>query len=205
PSRRRAPPRGLLLPPALPGGGRGLRAGRPAPVARRGRPLGRLHPRAPGGARGRMSAEPVLSARGLHVTFPGRRGGQPARAVDGVNLDVHPSEILALVGESGCGKTTLARTLMGLERPSAGEVRFADVALDYSTRSLRAYRRRVQLVLQDPTGSLNPRHSVYEAVAEGLRIHGSGALGSFGGEEAKVADALSRPALGPPVRFFAPY
>jgi peptide/nickel transport system ATP-binding protein len=149
--------------------------------------------------------QPVLSARSLHVTFPGRRGGQPARAVDGVNLDVHPSEILALVGESGCGKTTLARTLMGLERPSAGEVRFAGVALDYSTRSLRAYRRRVQLVLQDPTGSLNPRHSVYEAVAEGLRIHGAEAFGPFGNEEAKVADALSRAGLRPPERFFRRY
>src|SRR5260370_37813403 len=161
-----------------------------------------------GGNGERMSVEqdrPVLSARGLSVTFPGPRGGQPVRAVDGVNLDVHPWEILALVGESGCGKTTLARTLMGLERPSAGEVRFAGVALDYSTRSLRAYRRRVQLVLQDPTGSLNPRHSVYEAVAEGLRIHGAEALGSFGNEEAKVADALSRAGLRPPERFVPPY
>ena len=149
--------------------------------------------------------QPVLSARGLHVTFPGRGGREPARAVDGVNLDVHPSEILALVGESGCGKTTLARTLMGLERPSAGEVRFAGVPLDYSTRSLRAYRRRVQLVLQDPTGSLNPRHTVYEAVAEGLRIHGAEALGSFADEEAKVADALSRAGLRPPERFFRRY
>ncbi|MEA2564857.1 MAG: hypothetical protein QOD49_34, partial [Actinomycetota bacterium] len=70
---------------------------------------------------------PVLSACGVHVTFPGRRGRGPARALDGVNLDVYPSEILALVGESGCGKTTLARTLLGLERPSAGDVRFAGV------------------------------------------------------------------------------
>ncbi|HMC81037.1 MAG TPA: ABC transporter ATP-binding protein [Acidimicrobiia bacterium] len=156
-------------------------------------------------AGGEQDQPPVLSARNLHVTFPGRRGREPARAVDGVNLDVHPSEILALVGESGCGKTTLARTLMGPERPSGGEVRFAGVPLDYSTPSLRAYRRRVQLVLQDPTGSLNPRHTVYEAVAEGLRIHGSGALGSFGGEEAKVADALSRAGLRPPERFFPRY
>src|SRR3989442_2110481 len=94
---------------------------------------------------------------------------------------------------------------MGLERPSAGEVRFAGVPLDYSTRSLRAYRRRVQLVLQDPTGSLNPRHTVYEAVAEGLRIHGSGALGSCGDEEAKVAAAPSRAGLRPPERFFPRY
>jgi oligopeptide/dipeptide ABC transporter ATP-binding protein len=148
---------------------------------------------------------PVLSARGLHVTFPGRRGRQPARALDGVNLDVYPSEILALVGESGCGKTTLARTLLGLERPSAGDVRFAGVPLAYSARSLRTYRRRVQLVLQDPMGALNPRHTVYEAVAEGLRIHGAEALGSFGDEGTKVADALSRAGLRPPERFFPRY
>ena len=152
-----------------------------------------------------MSADPVLSARDLQVTFPGRRGHATARAVDGVNLDIHPGEILALVGESGCGKTTLARTLMGLERPSAGEVRFAGVPLDYSVRSLRAYRRRVQLVLQDPTGSLNPRDTVYEAVAEGLRIHGPEALGSFSDEQAKVADALARAGLRPPERFFRRY
>ena len=148
---------------------------------------------------------PVLSACGVHVTFPGRRGREPARALDGVNLDVYPSEILALVGESGCGKTTLARTLLGLERPSAGDVRFAGVPLAYSPRSLRTYRRRVQLVLQDPTGALNPRHTVYEAVAEGLRIHGAEALGSFGDERTKVADALSRAGLRPPERFFPRY
>ena len=148
---------------------------------------------------------PVLSACGVHVTFPGRRGREPARALDGVNLDVYPSEILALVGESGCGKTTLARTLLGLERPSAGDVRFAGVPLAYSARSLRTYRRRVQLVLQDPMGALNPRHTVYEAVAEGLRIHGAEALGSFGDEATKVADALSRAGLRPPERFFPRY
>ena len=81
-------------------------------------------------------------------------------------------EILALVGESGCGKTTLARTLLGLELPSAagrGVRRRASRLLDHGV--LRAYRRRVQLILQDPTGSLNPRQSVYESVAEGIRIH----------------------------------
>jgi oligopeptide/dipeptide ABC transporter ATP-binding protein len=148
---------------------------------------------------------PVLSACGVHVTFPGRRGRGPARALDGVNLDVYPSEILALVGESGCGKTTLARTLLGLERPSAGDVRFVGVPLTYSARSLRTYRRRVQLVLQDPMGALNPRHTVEEAVAEGLRIHGAEALGSFGDEGTKVADALSRAGLRPPERFFSRY
>ena len=142
----------------------------------------------------------VLSARDLHVTFRARHGTGVARAVDGVNLDVHEGEIVALVGESGCGKTTLARTLLGLEKPARGEVLHRGVPVRYTSRGLKAHRRAVQLVLQDPTGSLNPRHTVYEAVAEGLRIHRSA-----GDEAAKVADALSRAGLRPPERFFLRY
>ncbi len=143
---------------------------------------------------------PLLSARDLHVTFPGRHGGPPARAVDGVELDIRPGEIVALVGESGCGKTTLARSLLGLVPPTAGRVDFAGQPLSYSSRALKAYRKRAQLVLQDPSGSLNPRHTVYDAVAEGLRIHGYA-----GDERAAVAGALSRAGLRPPERFFLRY
>jgi ABC-type glutathione transport system ATPase component len=114
---------------------------------------------------------PVLSAEGVVVRFRGR-SGLPALAVDGVDLSVRKGEILALVGESGCGKTTLARTLLGLERPTAGRVVVDGTPLRYDRKSLREYRRTVQLVLQDPAGALNPRHCVYEAVAEGLRVHG---------------------------------
>jgi len=135
----------------------------------------------------------VIGARDLRVVFGGR-----VRAVDGVDLEVDAGEIVALVGESGCGKTTLARTLLGLEKPTAGEVVFEGKPLDY--RRLKAYRRQVQLVLQDPLGALNPRHTVYDAVAEGLRIHKVP-----GDEEALVADALSRAGLRPPERFFLRY
>ncbi|MEV0039663.1 ABC transporter ATP-binding protein [Streptomyces sp. NPDC050804] len=143
---------------------------------------------------------PLLSAAELNVTFPGRRGAPPARAVDGVDLDIGAGEIVALVGESGCGKTTLARTLLGLVPPTRGRVTFAGEPLGYGARSLKAYRKRVQLVLQDPSGSLNPRHTVYDAVAEGLRIHGY-----RGDERAAVAQALSRAGLRPPERFFLRY
>ncbi|MET9408261.1 ABC transporter ATP-binding protein [Streptomyces sp. NPDC002935] len=143
---------------------------------------------------------PLLRAEGLHVSFPGRQGTARARAVDGVDLDIRPGEIVALVGESGCGKTTLARSLLGLVPPSDGAVTFDGKALDYSSRALKAYRKRVQLVLQDPSGSLNPRHTVYGAVAEGLRIHRYG-----GDERAAVAEALSRAGLRPPERFFLRY
>ncbi|GHF82910.1 ABC transporter ATP-binding protein [Streptomyces filamentosus] len=142
----------------------------------------------------------LLTASGVHVAFPGRRGAPPSRAVDGVDLEIGAGEIVALVGESGCGKTTLARTLLGLVRPGAGTVSFAGEPLAYTSRALKAYRRRAQLVLQDPSGSLNPRHTVYEAVAEGLRIHGYA-----GDERAAVAEALARAGLRPPERFFLRY
>ncbi len=151
----------------------------------------------------------LLAARDLEVTFQGRHGRSEAKGVDGVDLMVAPGEILALVGESGCGKTTLARTLLGLEKPSAGEVSFAGSPLGYDRRFLRRYRRKVQLILQDPTGALNPRHSVYESVAEGIRIHkmvqGHKASGDSVNEADLVARALSQAGLRPPERFFLNY
>ncbi|WP_113701029.1 ABC transporter ATP-binding protein [Nonomuraea lactucae] len=139
----------------------------------------------------------LLEARGLHVEFASR--GRRARAVDGVDLAIGAGEIVALVGESGCGKTTLARTLLGLERPASGSILYGGTALHYRSRALRAYRREVQLVLQDPMGSLNPRQTVYEAVAEGPRIH------RLAGEQEVVASALARAGLRPPERFFLRY
>ena len=145
------------------------------------------------------SVDKVLTARDLRVEF-GLPGGRVARAVDGVDLDVAPGEIVALAGESGCGKTTLARTLLGLERSTGGTVAFGGEPLRFSTRALKAYRRQVQLVLQDPSGALNPRHTVYDAVAEGLRIHGI-----TDDEPGRVAEALSRAGLRPPEQFFLAY
>ncbi len=145
------------------------------------------------------SAPPVLSAEQVRVRFAGRGRRAGATAVDGVNLDIAPGEIVALVGESGCGKTTLARTLLGLERPTGGQVRFEGEPLSYRSGALRAFRRQVQLILQDPTGSLNPRHTVYEAVAEGVRVH------RLGDEVGRVSAALSRCGLRPPERFFGRY
>ncbi|NAS24336.1 ATP-binding cassette domain-containing protein [Herbidospora sp. NEAU-GS84] len=134
----------------------------------------------------------ALAARGVQVRFGA------ARAVDGVDLEIGSGEIVALVGESGCGKSSLARALLGLVRPSAGAVECAGRPLDH--RRLKEFRRHVQLVLQDPSGSLNPRHTVYEAVAEGLRIHKVP-----GDERELVAAALAKAGLRPPERFFLRY
>jgi peptide/nickel transport system ATP-binding protein len=154
-------------------------------------------------------SDALLSAESLEVTFPGRAGRPDAKGVDGVDLDVCAGEIVALVGESGCGKTTLARTLLGLERPSRGRVVFEGEPLSYTTRDLRAFRRRVQVVLQDPTGALNPRQSVYESVAEGVRIHRlasrSRRTDTPLSEAQIVAKALSQAGMRPPERFFLSY
>jgi oligopeptide/dipeptide ABC transporter ATP-binding protein len=144
-----------------------------------------------------------LSAHGLRVEFTSRNG-RVARALDGADLVVRAGEVVALVGESGSGKTTLARTLVGLAKPAAGEVRWEGKALDRSARGLKALRRQVQLVLQDPLGALNPRHTVYDSVAEGLRIHKL--VGRSGKTETElVAAALSSAGLRPPESLFLRY
>ncbi|NDY43695.1 ATP-binding cassette domain-containing protein, partial [Dissulfurirhabdus thermomarina] len=101
-----------------------------------------------------------------------------------------------LVGQSGSGKTTLARTLLGLQQPSSGQVLVKGVPLDRSRKALKAYRKSVQFVLQDPMAALNPRHSVYEAVAEGIRLH------RLPGDESElVAEALRKAELYPAERY----
>jgi oligopeptide/dipeptide ABC transporter ATP-binding protein len=148
-----------------------------------------------------MSAE--LSATGLRVEFT-TRSGRVARALDGADLVVRAGEVVALVGESGSSKTTLARSLVGLTRPAAGEIRWEGQPMNRSTRGLKRLRRHVQLVLQDPSGALNPRQTVYESVAEGLRVHKL--VGSSGKTETDlVASALSSAGLRPPESLFLRY
>ena len=148
---------------------------------------------------------PLLEASGVGVEFT-TRAGTVATALDGVDVQVRSGEILALVGESGSGKTTLARTMVGLQRPTAGEVRFEGVPLSYSGRALRRLRSEVQMVLQDAAGSLNPRQTVYESVAEGIRLHRRVASDAEGRTEAElVAAALAEAGLRPPERIFLRY
>jgi oligopeptide/dipeptide ABC transporter ATP-binding protein len=155
--------------------------------------------------------EVVIEVRDLHVTFQGRVGvfeglrgkkGTLSRAVDGVSFGLRRGEVMALAGESGCGKTTTARAIMGLQPVDGGEIRYEGKPLP---RDLKPYRRKVQMVFQDPTGTLNPRQTIYEIVAEGLRIHGIDRGPEGEPEEQLVARALSRAGLRPPDRFFLRY
>ncbi len=121
--------------------------------------------------------DPILEVRGLVTTYPLRHGlFRPAKggvqAVAGVDLEIDPGETLGLVGESGCGKTTIARSIVGLVRPRAGTIKFdGQNLLELEPRALRQVRRHVQMVFQDPYSSLNPRMTVRELVSEGWAIH----------------------------------
>lgn len=146
-----------------------------------------------------------IEARDLVVEFAGSSGAV-ARGLDGVDFAIRAGEIVALVGESGSGKTTLARTLTGLQAPTRGEVRVDGAPLGRRGRDLKPFRRRVQMVLQDPAGALNPRHTVYDSVAEGLRLHGLSRRDPQGRtEEEQVAAALSAAGLRPPEQLFLRY
>ena len=145
------------------------------------------------------SGDPLLKVDDLHVHFPMRksRGDRRSvlRAVDGVTLRIDAGSCLGLVGESGSGKTTLGRAILRLIKPTSGRVRFAGVDVGAASRSaLKRLRRDMQIVFQDPFGSLNARHTVGRIIAEPLIIHN---LGRRRGRKSRVAELLERVGLRP--------
>ncbi|HEY3714343.1 MAG TPA: ABC transporter ATP-binding protein [Jatrophihabitantaceae bacterium] len=155
--------------------------------------------------------EPLISIRDLHVNYALRtnavarllgRSSGTVRAVDGVNLDLMPGEVVGIVGESGSGKSTLGRALLGLVRPSAGSIRYRGQDLvGLREPQLRPLRRRLQMVFQDPHASLNPSMTIGRAISDALRIH---KLHPDDREQA-VAAALERVGLAPASRFMPKY
>jgi len=124
------------------------------------------------------SSQPLVCVRALRKEFvvrrgPWRRVAGALRAVDDVDLDVRRGECVGLVGESGCGKTTLGRTLLRLVEPDGGTIEFGGTdLLSLDPGELRAFRRHAQIIFQDPFSSLNPRLTAGQAIAEGVRLHG---------------------------------
>ncbi|MBP2648087.1 MAG: peptide transporter substrate-binding protein [Gemmatimonadetes bacterium] len=121
-------------------------------------------------------ASPLLEVRELVKHYRARailgRSAPPVRAVDGVSLTLGRGETLGLVGESGCGKTTVGRTIIRLQEPTSGQALLDGTDIfTLGADALRAFRRRVQMIFQDPYGSLNPRMTVGDAIAEGMDIH----------------------------------
>jgi peptide/nickel transport system ATP-binding protein len=141
--------------------------------------------------------------RGIVGTMA-RRPRETVRAVDGVSFTLERGELLALVGESGCGKTTTAQTVLRLLEPVAGRISFhGDDITSLGQRELRPLRRRMQIVYQDPYESLDPRLTVRKAVEEPLVIHRAG--GSKAERAELVQDALERVELSPPGLFLDRY
>lgn len=125
------------------------------------------------------NAAPLLELRGLKMHFPIdegillRRHLGEVKAVDGVDLTIRKGETLGLVGESGCGKTTMGRCILRLERPTAGEIRYDGVDIaTLGQKALLALRRRIQVIFQDPYSSLNPRMKVGTIIGEPMMVHG---------------------------------
>ena len=142
-----------------------------------------------------MTTTPILEARDLHCTFQVRQGmfqpKRPLRAVNGVSLSIEKGGVLGLVGESGCGKSTVARMLLGLQEPTSGTLAIDGQPLHEIGR--RELAKRVQPIFQDPYSSLNPRKTIGSIISLPLRIHQVGAPSEWRGKVEGIMDLCGLP------------
>jgi peptide/nickel transport system ATP-binding protein len=140
----------------------------------------------------------LLEAENLHTTFRGKGKRREVKAVNGISLKVYPGEVLGLVGESGCGKTTLGRTILHLIEPSSGSLRFGELDLIAIRRSeLKKFRKDMQIIFQDPYSSLNPKMTVGKAITEPMLVHRIGQ--SYSERKKKALQLLGKVGLGEPI------
>ena len=140
-------------------------------------------------------ADSLTEVRNLVKHFPIENSDDLVRAVDGISFDIRQGETLGLVGESGCGKSTVGRCLLRLHEPTSGEVIFEGKEITHLPHSeMQALRREMQIIFQDPYASLNPRHSILSIVSEPLRIH---SIGTRQEQKDRVADLLAKVGLDP--------
>lgn len=156
-----------------------------------------------------QEGQPILEIRNLKVYFPVKRGlmqrkvGE-VKAVDGISFQLNKGETLGLVGESGCGKTTVARTVMRLYKPTSGQILFNNQDISsLSNRNLRPIRKHISMIFQDPFGSLNPRQSAGSIVGEPLMIHKL--VSSRSEYESKVDQLFHMVGLNPELKHRVPH
>ncbi|HXG83680.1 MAG TPA: dipeptide ABC transporter ATP-binding protein, partial [Pyrinomonadaceae bacterium] len=145
----------------------------------------------------------LLQVRSLVKHFPVESSDDVVRAVDGVSFDIFAGETLGLVGESGCGKSTVGRCILRLNEPTSGDVLFeGENIVGLNNREMQKLRREMQIIFQDPYASLNPRLNIFSIVSEPLKIHG---IGGKAEQKERVSDLLKKVGLDPDYMFRYPH
>jgi oligopeptide transport system ATP-binding protein len=151
----------------------------------------------------KIQKEEIVKIRNLVKHFPVENSDDVVRAVDDVSFDILAGETLGLVGESGCGKSTVGRCILRLYEPTSGEVRFENQNITrLPNNEMQKLRREMQIIFQDPYASLNPRLNILSIVSEPLKIHG---IGDKKEHRARVADLLTKVGLDPNYMFRYPH